>query len=335
MKLHPEKYTPVIFLQGLIKFNESKKLFERIDADPKNPDVFKQQAIMSLYEDKTGKIWISAQNGFFNYDPHTGSFNEIKLFTKSAKPDFWTNSVGTVYQDDDGFLWIPTGTNGIFRYNMKTNEILPLDQSEFPNSVHNSDGFWYLYKDHFGILWIATRNNGLLKLDFQKEPFRLYTNPADKVNPNKNLLIFSIYKDPAQKDFVWLGTDDGLTKYNLKEKTFGMIKHLQGSSKSIPGDLVRSIQNGSVQDLWLGTDKGLSLMDTKNNSFRNFDLSDFSKHCSVDYNDIYNMTLDDYGNLWTASGASGIARFDTKNDTKQFIPTLDLHVLIIPDLSIL
>ena len=32
--------------------------------------------------------------------------------------------------------------------------------------------------------------------------------------------------------------------------------------------------------------------------------------------------MDDYGNLWTASSISGVVKFDTKNYTKQFIPTL-------------
>ncbi|MEO8399492.1 MAG: two-component regulator propeller domain-containing protein [Ignavibacteriaceae bacterium] len=135
-----EIYSDHNFL-GLIKYNEGTNLFERVDVDPKNPGILKEQIVMALYEDKTGKIWISGQNGFYNYNPHTGSFNEIKLFKKDPNPGFWTNAVGELYKDNNGFLWIATFTNGIFRYNMKTNEIVPLDQSEFPNTVRNANGF--------------------------------------------------------------------------------------------------------------------------------------------------------------------------------------------------
>ena len=73
---------------GLIRYNESINLFEFINVSPNNPQLFNQQTITNLYEDKTGKIWICAQNGFFNYDPYSGNFNEINLFKKRSKTRF-------------------------------------------------------------------------------------------------------------------------------------------------------------------------------------------------------------------------------------------------------
>ena len=315
-----EIYSSHNFL-GLIKYNESIGLFELVNVDPKNPDIFKQQTLMNLYEDKTGKIWISSQNGFFNYDPHTGNFNEINLFKKDSKPGFWTNAVANVYQDENGFLWIATLSNGIFRYNMKTNEIIPLDQSEFPNTVHNSNGFWWLYKDEFGILWIGTQNNGMLKLDFQKEPFRLFSNPVDKRNLDKNLFIFSIYKTSNDKDFVWLGTDEGLIKYSLKDRNYINYRNINEKSNPSANNLVRSIKQGSSQNLWLGTNNGLSLMNLSSNTFTNFDLRDNTKFTLINYGNIFDLSMDDYGNLWITSNMAGLVKFDTKSKTKQFIPT--------------
>ena len=317
---------------GLIKYNESINLFEFINVSPNNPALFNQQTISNLYEDKTGKIWICAQNGFFNYDPYSGNFNEINLFKKDPKPGFWTNLVSGLYQDEFGFLWIGTINNGIFRYNMITNEIIPLEQSEFPSTVRNSNGFWKFYKDNFGILWIGTQNNGLLKLDFQKEPFRFYANPVDKINANVNLFISSFYKAPNDNNFVWLGTNNGILKYNLNEKTDAAFQKTEGKLNTLPSNFIRNIQHGSAQELWIGTSNGLSLFTLSNNSFTNYDLIDKTKHYTVDYNNIFSLSLDDYGNLWTASNLTGVAKFDTKNKTKQFIPsfearTYDLNLL--------
>ncbi len=309
--------------QGLIKFNESTSLFEWINVIPKDPKIFNDKYFYNFYEDKTGKIWISSQIGFYYYDPHSGIFNELNLFKKEKTTDRFTNAVFGVHQDSDGFLWIGTSKHGIFRYNMKTNEVTQLNQSELPNSVYNFNGFWRFYKDEFGILWVATQDNGLLKLDFQKEPFRLFANPVDKVNSNSGFNIGSIYKDPIDNDFIWLGSDDGLVKYNLEQKTFNKFKHQEGNTKSIPSNSVRSIQHGSSQELWLGTNKGVSMMNLSKNSFANYDLSDKTKHYSIDYNNIINLSMDDYGNLWVASGIAGLVKFDTKNKTKQFIPTFD------------
>ena len=219
--------------KGLIKYNESDKLFEWVNVDSKNPTVFEHHSILNLYEDKTGKIWISSQNGFYSYDPQTSSFDEINLFKKvSNVGESWTNGVADVFQDDKGVLWIATITNGIFLYDMKTNEIITLNEAELPVGVHNFNGFWKFYRDEFGILWIGTQNNGLLKLDFQKEPFRLFTNPIDKTNANKILFISSIYKKGNENDFIWLGTDEGLIKYSLKDKTYKKHQNINGSLSS-------------------------------------------------------------------------------------------------------
>jgi ligand-binding sensor domain-containing protein/serine phosphatase RsbU (regulator of sigma subunit) len=310
------------YFQGLTKYNESTNLFEWINVSPSNQDLFKSVLLFEFYEDKTGKIWISGQNGLFNYDPNIGSFNEINLFKKVS--DSNNNNINItlgMYQDNDGFLWIGTGFNGIFRYNMKTGEFSQISQSELPASINFSSIFVRFYKDAFGILWIPTFANGLLKLDFQKEPFRLYPNPTDNANSNSGLFISSIFKSATDNEFVWLGTNQGLVKYNLKNKTFTKFKHQDRNTKTIPGDLVRGIAHGSTKELWFATNKGLSLMDLANNSFSNFDLNEKTKHYSIDYNNIFNLSMDDYGNLWTASSLSGVVKFDTKNKTSKFIPT--------------
>lgn len=309
---------------GMLKLNKTTKLFEYINISKTQPDIFKNQWVHNLYEDKTGKIWISSQKGLFIYDPNTGSFNEIKLYKNEYNPaNIFENAELGVYQESDGFLWIGTSSHGIYRYNMKTGEVSQINQSDYPNSIQNTDTFRKLYKDNFGILWVATFNNGLMKLDFQKEPFRLYPNPVDNSNTNKTINILSLYKNPTDAENIWLGTDNGIIKYNLDQKSFSRYLISAGNTKSILGNIVRNIQRGSGEDLWLGTTTGLSEINMKNNSFFNFDLSETSKHYTISYNNIYSQSMDDYGNLWIASGNSGLVKFDTKNKTTQFVPTLD------------
>jgi ligand-binding sensor domain-containing protein/serine phosphatase RsbU (regulator of sigma subunit) len=314
------------FYKGLTRYNESSNLFEWINVSPSNPDEFSAVLIYKYYEDKTGKIWISGSKGLYNYDPNIGSFKEVNLFKKIKDPnDANINITLGIYQNDDGFLWIGTGRNGIFRYNMKTDEFSQINQTEFPAPINSSSVFVKFYKDVFGILWIPTVANGLLKLDFQKEPFRLYPNPTDNTNSNSGLFISTIFKIPSDNDFVWLGTNQGLVKYNLKDKNFTKFKHQDKNTKSIPSDFVRSIVHGSTQELWLGTTRGLSLMNLSSNSFSSFDFIEKTKFYTINYNNIINLSLDDYGNLWTASGNSGVVKFDTRTKNNQFIPTLNVR----------
>ncbi len=309
---------------GLLKFNKTTNLFEQINISKTEPDIFKNQWVHSLYEDKTGKIWISSERGLFSYDPNSSTFNEIKLYKNEfSNLSIFDNAELGVYQDSDGFLWIGTNNHGIYRYNMKTGESSQINQSDYPNSIQNNETFRKLYKDSFGILWISTFNNGLMKLDFQKEPFRLFTNSADNSNTNKTVNILSLFMNSQDADNIWLGTDNGLIKYNLGQKVYSRFSNQTGNPKTLSGNIVRNIQRGSADVLWVGTNLGLSELNVKNNSFSNYDLTDKSKHFSIPYTNLFSQSMDDYGNLWIAGGNSGFVKFDTKNKTRQFIPTHD------------
>ena len=63
-------------------------------------------------------------------------------------------------------------------------------------------------------------------------------------------------------------------------------------------------------------------MNLLNNTFTNYDLSDNSKYLKVNYNNVYDLSMDDYGDLWIAANQTGVVKFDTKNKTRQFIPTI-------------
>ncbi len=309
---------------GLVKYNESIKLFESVHASSSEFDNLRFLIVLKYYEDKTGIIWIASSDGLYKYDPRNGSLNEIKLFQKIVNPNNRNiNATTDIYLDAEGYLWVSSMVHGIFRYNMKTNEVTKIGESDFPNSAHSTDMFINLYNDDFGILWIATLNNGLLKLDFQKEPFRLYPNPIDKSNSNNNLFITSVYQSPGDNNFVWLGSNQGLIKYNLSKKTFEKYTYNKGNANSIPSNYIGSIHRGGPNELWLGTGRGISLMNLSSNTFKTYDLNDKTKQNSVSYNNVNNLSMDDYGSLWTASYTSGVAKFDTKTSSAQFIPTLE------------
>ncbi len=242
---------------GLIKYNESSKLFEKIELDQINQKYLIGNSIINIFEDKTGKLWLCTSNGLFTYDPHSTSFAKIKLF-ESEVVENSNYSVTDIYHDENGFLWITTANQGIFRYNLRNNNIVRLDQSSFPEGVSSKDPFFKSYMDTFGILWILTWDKGLLKLDFQKEPFRLYAKPGGNNNSNINLEILSLLQDKNNNEIVWLGSNSGFYKYYLSDKSFEKFENIKGNSKSLPSNSILSIVDGDVSGLWLGTANGLS-----------------------------------------------------------------------------
>jgi hypothetical protein len=66
-------------------------------------------------------------------------------------------------------------------------------------------------------------------------------------------------------------------------------------------------------------------MNPANNMFSHYDLSETTRHYSIDYNTILDLTIDDSGNLWTASGLSGVLKFGSDNKILLTLPTLDIR----------
>ena len=69
---------------------------------------------------------------------------------------------------------------------------------------------------------------------------------------------------------LWVGTFDGLYRYNRQSGAFTRYTESQG----LPSSSIRCIQEDGVGRLWLSTQKGISRFDPKLESFRNYDVSD-------------------------------------------------------------
>ena len=302
---------------GLIKHNESLNLFELIEAKSEKQNPLDRNLIFNTFEDKTGKLWLCTNAGLFTFDPHSKSLDEIKLFEEESI-DNNNSTVTDIYQDESGFLWISTGRQGMFRYNLSSNTFNKLDQNSFPENVNSTDPFFKFYMDDFGVLWIPTFGKGLLKLDFQKEPFRLYAKPGGNNSENNNLAILSLLKSKRNDDMIWLGTTEGFFKYNLIDKTYRKYENKKSDLKSLPSNRINCIMEGANSGLWLGTGNGLSFYNPSENAFTNYDLKDSTDFYSISYNFVRNISMDDYGNLWLAT-SDGIVKFDTKTKSKTYI----------------
>ena len=307
---------------GLIKYNESINLFERITTELENKNPLLNNLIFNNYEDKTGKLWLCTNNGLFTYDPSLATISEIKLF-KLETFNNNNSAVTNIYPDENGYLWISTAFHGIYKYDLRTNKFAVLPQSSFPAGVNFRDPFFKFYIDDFGVLWVATFGKGLLKLDFQKEPFRLYEKPGGNSNSTNNLVILSIFKSRTYDDIVWLGTTSGLYKYNLSSKLFKNYNNNPKDDNSLPSNQVNCIVDDGNDGLWVGTNNGLSHYNISDNSFKNYNFNETNNHYSINHDLIRNITHDEYGNLWLAT-SNGVVKFDTKTKQNIFLRDVGL-----------
>ena len=228
---------------------------------------------------------------------------DFKIEHLSIEQGLSQNTVRSIIQDKQGFLWFATedGLNRYDGYRLKVYRHNPLDS----NSI--SDNFiWILYENRRGEIWIGTNNGGLNKLDKENERFVQYkSNPIDSFSISNNN-IRAISED--EEGTLWVGTEGGgLNKFDSKRNRFIRLNNsiLNGFS---PINIFSIIENDK-ESLWLGTDRGLVKFLKNKNQFVNYGIPVPRLNNSI--NTLYK---DIDGTIWVGTVA-GVYQFNTANNT--------------------
>ena len=117
--------------------------------------------------------------------------------------------------------------------------------------------------------------------------------------------VTSIFQD--SKGFIWLGTEDGLNKYNGYE--FIVYRHDPDDPRSISDNSIQSIHEDHNQVLWIGTNgKGLNRFDRGKEQFTHY-RNDPDEPGSIPGDSVTSISNDASGRLWIGT-SEGLARFD-------------------------
>lgn len=119
--------------------------------------------------------------------------------------------------------------------------------------------------------------------------------------------INALMKD--HEGFVWVGTDEGLLKYNGHE--FVAFIYSPSDTGSLSDNSVLSLFEDSKGRIWVGTKTGLNLLDKRTGTFKRF-LHDPDDENSLTQNTISSIAEDSLGNIWIGS-QWGLTRFDEED----------------------
>ncbi|RDC63993.1 hybrid sensor histidine kinase/response regulator [Adhaeribacter pallidiroseus] len=125
------------------------------------------------------------------------------------------------------------------------------------------------------------------------------------------LQIMAVVQD--QRGYMWVGTSDGLNRYD--GYTFKSFKNNPQDPSSISNNTVESLTKDAEGNIWVGTSSGLNKLNPETNQFTRFTHGK-QRDDEISKDDIRKVFIDSKGNIWVGSFV-GLERFDPQ--TKQFI----------------
>ncbi len=278
-------------------FSLNEKFSVRIISHGESSSRLSCPSINSLFADQDNNMWIGTAWGGVNM--LKGSSTKFKLIKHdSESANSLPNSPFTaIASDKSGNLFLATmgtGKIGLCKINLESGEAKKLAVDwEFPGYVYQSMLF-----DSQSNLWVGTYNKGLLKIDQTGANYSQFLFD----NSNKNSLpgndVRCIYE--SKDHSIWIGTSDGLAKYDPKTHT--IIRCPISGERNIA---IRAIKQTADGLLWLGTYGAGVITYNQNSQEVNLNPANLQTHIISDM-------LVNGDSLWIATQGEGIFLLNLK-----------------------
>lgn len=334
------KYARTLFFIGIVLIPFSAKSQKvTITPIPYPLDQFLTN-IVGMSQDEKGFIWlVDNYNGLIRFD---GTQKKYYKSNPNIPNSLFTNRLETVFCGKDGIIWIGSFSEGLDRFDTKTETFTHFSHDPKDPSSLSSNRITSILEDSAGTLWVGT-DKGLDTLDRAKESFVPIRDQSHAGQLVAEATIRTIYEDKAGT--IWVGTGnyfggdqkspaDGLYQINKRTSQITRYAHDSSDSSSLIDNRIKAIFEDSNRNLWVGSaGDGLHLMDRANGTLTRltYDKSSPSGLSRPPVNPNANFAVDhitfinedSQGFLWIGTYGGGINRYNPKTQTVEFFGKTD------------
>lgn len=269
--------------------------------------------IQDIIQDHDGFIWIATAAGLGRYDGL-----EFKTYTSGhEKTDLQGNYIVALMQDRRGHIWVGTKSNGLSHLDTVTQTFTRFahDPAASNTLSSNSIAKKALYEDIHGTIWVGTNHGDLDTINPENGNVTRYSQnftDFNKLGITSILSIAGIQGDKVGR-FLFVGTDVGLVKLDLKQKKVRHFPLKNASTMSIDIS-VNTLYVESERIVWAGTTHGLITLDSKTGDQTVF-LHAPDDPTTLSHNVITDIQPGGNSTLWIATEGGGLNRLDLSTIT--------------------
>jgi signal transduction histidine kinase/ligand-binding sensor domain-containing protein/CheY-like chemotaxis protein/AraC-like DNA-binding protein len=203
--------------------------------------------VKTLLEDSRGRIWVGTWFGLSLFRPDAQTFTAFPFDTPESHRIFNYNLIETIAEAPDGQLWIGTWGGGLHAFDPQRESFRHFEHF---TPEHGDRNLWVrdLSFGRAGQLWIATVGDGLFELDVQTlavQQHRFF--PESRSEGFRRLLALHQRDD----DELWIGTEDGLIRFNTNTEAYTLTKDDQQGSAALLDKYVNRIFEDNHKGIWI------------------------------------------------------------------------------------
>ena len=255
--------------------------------------------IFSICEDREGNMLIGTnENGL---DVYKGG-----EFVHYSKNDGLRNEqVWAIVEDNVGDFWL--GTNeGLAILTQSAPREKQFVHLNYEDNFLSSDNIRFIQKDRYGNIWVGTNGGGVMRFNLSISRNQEYMTSINQII-DKGIVTAM---DVDIYDNLWVGTLDGIIKYNSKFRSATRYTQTDGLS----GNDITAIYSDNDGVVWVGSrGKGLNKIAGK-------------KIIPVDIGGditVNSLVKDKDGMLWVGTDGQGIMVIDKSENIVQHYTTSD------------
>lgn len=272
---------------------------------------------------------INAAWGLFQTDEKTiiaGNYEGMQIirFNKpikeiaSSNTTYWTyetepfeakkiNQRVTYIHGDSLYYWLATSGNGLFRYDIKSKEIVQyLHHPQRPSISSNT--IYHISPTRDGALWLSTQD-GLTLFNPALNTFE--TIKTSSYSPELNDFVLYTYVS-FNKKLQFICTANGLIVEDKEQHTRKIYQHNDTIPESISFNITTSVCEDKRGYFWVATlGGGINRLDASTGTFEHFGQAE-----GLLDEVVYTVVPDEAGNIWfssnTATGKINSATLDVR-----------------------
>lgn len=281
--------------------------------DPHNPGSLGDERVLSICEDRQGRIWIGTMLGLDRYDEEVESFAHfapLAVEEVDAKPV----PIRVLAADPDGSIW--AGGRGQVVHCAADGRVLrrfALDPGTDLDGRNRAPYVTTLYFDNAGRLWMGTAPTGLHRYDREREEF-VYVEALDPFLGPEG--VIAMVED--RQGQLWISAPgQGLLRYDARTEEVLQLRSDPANPYGLRHDFVRSLLCDRAGNMWAGVgSKGLTAFHPERTFFGHLHQTDSDPE-DLPSNMITGLHERDDGSLWIATLGGGVGLYDRQTRTVQ------------------